>query len=81
MTTAHVIINNEYKRLNNVYSAEIEFGPNLKIPICKNVDFGILLQIGYSYGVNGSSKYLFQYQYPSGDQLGLAYFFDINYKF
>ena len=81
LTTAHAIISNEHKRLNNVYSAEMEFGPNLKIPICKNVDFGILLQIGYSYGVNGSSKYLFQYQYPSGGRLGLAYFFDINYKF
>lgn len=81
VTTAHAIINNEYIKLNNVYSVNFEFGPNLKIPILKNLDFDFLFQIGYTQGTHGSSKYIFNTQYPSGNYLSPVYYLDINYKF
>jgi len=81
LTTAYALVGSEKIQLNDVYSVAMEFGPNLKIPIFKNVDLGILLQANYTYGFNDRSEFFFTYLYPGKSYLNPVYYFDINYKF
>lgn len=78
---SHEIRDDEYWKRNNVYSAGLVYGPNLNIPIMKDLNMNLLLQISMGYGIDGSNSYVPEKHYPSGFNIDPYYFIDINYLF
>lgn len=68
-------------KLRDVYTALIQFGPNIKFPISPSVEFDLVFQLVSGYGFYGSGNTIPANQFGYKLNLDLYPSFDITYHF